>query len=264
MTNELKIKEVFQGLTIIERDGEPWFFSSEVYKFLGYNWESGAKALRKYVDEEDKLCVEFNDLDGLDFDLSKLDRSNSKARRVTLISEAGLYSLTLRAHTPLAKQFSSFVTHEVLPHIRKYGMYVSEQLLKDNKMLQEQLTMYKQANEQQQIIMQQSQRLLDSMNDIVKNMTPFYNLADKCLKVEEQCITTTDIGKKLNMSARKINTILLGLGIIKPDGKRGYCLVEPNEELLVCKDVTSEDKTFTRWYWTLKGEQFVIDTIENL
>ena len=45
-------------------------------------------------------------------------------QKMTIISEAGLYSLTLRSRSPEAKSFKRWVTHEVLPSIRKTGGYL--------------------------------------------------------------------------------------------------------------------------------------------
>lgn len=45
-----------------------------------------------------------------------------------LVSESGLYLLTFRSYKPEAKQFRRWVTHEVLPDIRKHGMYMSDKL----------------------------------------------------------------------------------------------------------------------------------------
>ena len=46
-------------------------------------------------------------------------------RKLTIINESGLYSLILRSHKPDAKAFKKFVTSEVLPSIRKRGVYVA-------------------------------------------------------------------------------------------------------------------------------------------
>ena len=46
-------------------------------------------------------------------------------QEMTIVSEAGLYSLILRSRKPEAKAFKRWVTHEVLPSIRKTGAYLS-------------------------------------------------------------------------------------------------------------------------------------------
>lgn len=50
---------------------------------------------------------------------------------MTVISEPGLYSLILRSRKPEAKAFKRWVTHEVLPSIRKHGMYATPATIDD-------------------------------------------------------------------------------------------------------------------------------------
>lgn len=50
-------------------------------------------------------------------------------QEMTVISEPGLYSLILRSRKPEAKTFKRWVTHEVLPSIRRHGMYATESVV---------------------------------------------------------------------------------------------------------------------------------------
>ena len=79
---------------------------------LGYSDTFGA--LKKHVDNEDKQNCQ-ND-------------SFETPRGLTIINEAGVYSLIFSSKLPSAKQFKHWVTHEVLPDIRKHGMYMSDKL----------------------------------------------------------------------------------------------------------------------------------------
>lgn len=47
-------------------------------------------------------------------------------QKINIINEPGLYSLILRSRKPEAKQFKRWVTHEVLPEIRRTGKYDEE------------------------------------------------------------------------------------------------------------------------------------------
>ena len=49
---------------------------------------------------------------------------DTKVQEMMIVSEAGLYSLILRSRKPEAKAFKRWVTHEVLPSIRKTGAYL--------------------------------------------------------------------------------------------------------------------------------------------
>ena len=96
----------------VEVDGEPWFVGKDVAQALGYN--DTDQALRKHVDDEDKL--------------TRLFDGSGQGRSMTTINESGLYSLVLSSKLPGAKKFKRWVTAEVLPTIRKTGGY---QLPKD-------------------------------------------------------------------------------------------------------------------------------------
>lgn len=80
---------------------------------LGYT--NASKAISDHVDSEDKLNNE---------SLSSLGQ-----RGGWLVNESGLYSLVLSSKLPTAKEFKRWVTHEVLPQIRKHGAYMTQQTL---------------------------------------------------------------------------------------------------------------------------------------
>ena len=113
--NELKIfkNEAFGEIRTIEVNSESWFVVKEVAEILGY--ANPSKALSDHVDEEDKLNNE---------SLSSLGQ-----RGGWLINESGLYSLILSSKLPTAKAFKRWVTSEVLPSIRKHGLYATDELL---------------------------------------------------------------------------------------------------------------------------------------
>lgn len=111
MGNELSIFD-FNGMgvrVIKDSSGEPWFVAKDVADILGYS--NPSKAIADHVDDDDKLNNET---------LSSLGQ-----RGGWLINESGVYSLILRSNMPKAKAFKRWVTHEVLPEIRKTGAYVA-------------------------------------------------------------------------------------------------------------------------------------------
>ncbi len=100
--------EEFGQVRSIMIDGVPYFVGKDVADILGY--ANPSKALSDHVDEEDKLNNE---------SLSSLGQ-----RGGWVINESGLYSLILSSKLPAAKKFKRWVTSEVLPSIRKQGMYI--------------------------------------------------------------------------------------------------------------------------------------------
>ena len=88
-------------------DGEPWFVAADVCTALGYS--RVADALR--IPDPDDLAAHFvRGDDGLE-------------RPGQILNEAALYSLILRSNRPDAKRFKRWITHDVLPAIRKTGSY---------------------------------------------------------------------------------------------------------------------------------------------
>ena len=107
--NELrtfKNDEFGEVRTLVIND-EPWFVGKDVAEILGY--VRTADAVRKHVDEEDKLTRHFED--------------SGQNREMYIINESGLYALILSSKLPAAKKFKRWVTSEVLPSIRKTGSY---------------------------------------------------------------------------------------------------------------------------------------------
>lgn len=90
---------------VIMRDGEPWFVGKDVCRVLEYS--NSRDALAKHVDDEDKGVAKLDTLGG--------------SQKLTIINESGLYALIFGSKLESAKQFKRWVTHEVLPSIRKTG-----------------------------------------------------------------------------------------------------------------------------------------------
>lgn len=101
------------GIRTLTIGTEPYFVGKDVAQVLGYR--DTADALKKHVDEEDKLTRQFAD--------------SGQRREMKIINESGLYSLILGSKLPEAKRFKRWVTSEVLPSLRRNGMYAMDELL---------------------------------------------------------------------------------------------------------------------------------------
>ena len=106
--NELQIfnNPEFGKMRSIQIDGEPWFVGKDVAAALGY--ENTRDALARHVDDEDKNTVAIHD--GI--------QGNPN---MVIINESGVYALIFGSKLESAKRFKHWVTHEVLPSIRKPG-----------------------------------------------------------------------------------------------------------------------------------------------
>ena len=112
--NQLQIFEnpEFGAVRTVEIDGEPWLVGKDVAEALGYT--NPQKAIRDHVDDEDKGVNESFTVNGT---------------QGILINESGLYSLVLSSKLPTARKFKHWVTSEVLPSLRRHGLYAADELL---------------------------------------------------------------------------------------------------------------------------------------
>lgn len=109
----------FGSIRVVTQNGEPWFIGKDVAEILGYS--NSRKALADHVDDDDKGVTKCDTLGG--------------TQELTVINESGLYSLVLRSQMPEARQFKRWITHDVIPAIRKHGIYATpdtvEKMLED-------------------------------------------------------------------------------------------------------------------------------------
>lgn len=107
--NQLKIFEnqAFGAVRTVEIDGEPWMVAKDIADALGY--VNSRDAIAKQVNEEDKGVAKCDTLGG--------------PQDMVVINESGLYALIMGSTLPSARQFKHWVTHDVLPAIRKHGYY---------------------------------------------------------------------------------------------------------------------------------------------
>ena len=118
--NELQIFEnaEFGQIRTVTIDEEVWFVGKDVAEALGYS--NSSKAVSVHVGEEDRI------LKVLEADSQN---GNVVKTQTALINESGLYALIFGSKLESAKRFKHWVTSEVLPSIRKHGVYAVDELL---------------------------------------------------------------------------------------------------------------------------------------
>lgn len=115
--NEVKLfkNEEFGQVRMVLVEDEPYFVGKDVAEALGY--ADPSSAVSKNVDAEDKTTL-----------LLEQDGSNYKSK-TTVISESGLYALIFGSKLESAKKFKHWVTSEILPSIRKHGIYATDNVI---------------------------------------------------------------------------------------------------------------------------------------
>ena len=125
--------EAFGDVRVLDRDGEPWFVAKDVCSCLELG--NVGQAL-SYLDDDEKSSIDPNIITAdVGFDAmmkdahtpmrSVIPEAGRGGRPLSLVSEPGLYSLILRSRKPEAKAFKRWVTHDVIPSIRKRGLYAT-------------------------------------------------------------------------------------------------------------------------------------------
>ena len=118
MINELQVFS-YEGSEIrtVQLGGEPWWVLKDICDVLEL---SNPSMIADRLDDDEKTKVEPKQYLG--------SRSNEPA---TVISESGLYNVILLSRKPEAKKFKRWITHEVLPNIRKLVAYVTSDKLEE-------------------------------------------------------------------------------------------------------------------------------------
>ena len=128
----------FGAVRVVDVNGEPWFVAKDVCECLDIGNSRDAVAA---LDEDEK------GVDSID--------TPGGAQEMSIISEPGLYSLILRSRKPEAKAFKRWITHEVLPAIRKTGGYGQWNLPRVPKSFPDALRMIADIEEEKQLALEQ-------------------------------------------------------------------------------------------------------------
>ena len=248
--NEIQIfkNSQFGEVRSVVKGGEPWFIAKDVCDCLGIN--NPTVAVSRLDDDERAK-----------FNLGRQGETN-------VINEYGLYGLVLASRKPEAKEFKRWVTHDVIPAIRKTGMYMTDNAI-DNilgnpdafiKVLSE----YKKVQDENKALAMQNAR----QEQLIGELKPKADYTDLILK-NRSLVTITQIAKDYGMSGQAMNKILHNLGIIyNQSGQwllyskhqaKGYTHSETVN--IVHSDGREDVKMNTKW--TQKGRLFLYNTLKK-
>lgn len=248
--NELKIfeNEQFGTIRTVEIDNTPYFVGKDVAEILGY--ERADNAIRTHVDDEDKLMHQIS--------------ASGQGRNMTVINESGLYSLILSSKLPKAKEFKRWVTSEVLPAIRKHGVYAVDEVLENPDMLISALQALKAEKEK-------AKRLTETLavqEQQIAELQPKASYYDVVLNCKD-LVSVTEIAKDYGRSAKWLNEKLHELGIQFKQGGKIWLLYQKYAEKGYTSTKTQtyngtdgEIHTKVHTYWTQKGRLFIYDCLK--
>ena len=193
--SELKVfqNEEFGAVRTMTINGEPYFVGKDVADILGYS--NTRDALSKHVDNEDKNTVAIHD--GIQGNPNQV-----------VINESGLYSLILSSKLPTAKRFKRWVTSEVLPSIRKHGVYAVDEVLKDPDILITALQALKAEREANRSLHEQVAIKTQQIAELQPKAS-YYDLVLSC----RDTLPISIIAKDYGWSAKKMNKFLHEQGV---------------------------------------------------
>ena len=228
--------------------GQPYFVGKDVAGILGY--ANTRKALIDHIDEEDKDDVTIRDAIG-------------RNQTMTAINESGLYSLILSSKMPNAKKFKRWVTNEVLPAIRKHGLYVTDDLIADPDLAIAAFTALKEEREKNKELMAAvaiGQQQIAEM----KPKATYYDVVLKC----RDAVNISVIAKDYGWSAMRMNEYLHEKGIQFKQGDIWllYQKYAPNGYTKTNTHIYEDSKgiqhTKVHTKWTQKGRLFIYEQLK--
>lgn len=222
-------------------DGEPYFVGKDAAKILGY--ARPAKAVMDHVDGDDRTTKIVNK--------SQLSQNGTGFINVDLVSESGLYSLIFASKLSTAKEFKHWVTHEVLPSIRKHGAYMTSEKIEE--VLTNPDTLIRLA---QQLKAEKEGRLIAEQR--VNELTPKATYYDQVL-ASKSSVTITQIAKDYGMSGAGMNAKLHAMKVIYRQGSTWLIYAKyqklgwTSSETIVVNKADGTKKAVMHTKWTQKG-----------
>lgn len=222
--------------TFLEND-VPYFVANDVAKTLGYKNPS------KATNDHCKKAIETWGNDSL-----------GRRQKFKIIPESDVYRLIIKSNLPSAEKFESWVMEEVLPQIRKHGMYATDDLLNNPDLLIEVATKLKE---------ERTLRLVAEQK--VAEMQPKVNYHDIIL-ANKSVTPISFIAKNYGMSAMQMNKLLHDFGIQYRQGKAWLLYAKYQSEgytHIEMVPVQGTDNLKPIMKWTQKGHLFLYNFLKE-
>mgnify|MGYP003250300630 FL=1 len=241
--NELQVfqNKQFGNLEILSIEGKEWFPAIQVAEILGY------ANPRDAISRHTKLKGVVNH-DVL---------SNGGVQSKKFIDEGNLYRLITRSKLPQADEFEEWVFEDVLPSIRKHGLYatdnVIEQTIQNPDYIIHVLTEFKKEREGRLVAEQQVNEL--------KPKATYYDLVLQ----NKSLLSVSKIAKDYGMSARSLNKLLHSLGVQYKQGDIWllYAKYQDKGYTHTSTYALDEEHSKVTTKWTQKGRLFIYELLKD-
>lgn len=245
MTNLQAFNFEEQEVRTLTVNNEPYFVGKDIAEILGYS--NASKAVMNHVDLEDKKFEM----------IAHSQNGNVSETKTAIINESGLYSLILKSKLPAAKKFKRWVTSEVLPTIRKHGMYATENTIE--QLLSDPDTAIKLL---EKIKVEREQRLIAEQR--VNELQPKATYYDLILQ-NKTLLSVTQIAKDYGMSATALNKMLSDFGIQFKQGGT-WLLYQKHADKGYTQSTThiiDDERSSLLTKWTQKGRLFIYEALKD-
>ncbi|MEK0285956.1 phage antirepressor [Caldifermentibacillus hisashii] len=145
-------------------NNEPWFVAKDVAKILGFDH---TPTMTRTLEDDEKGV--------------HIIHTPGGEQQMTIINEPGLYSAILKSRKPEAKEFKRWVTHEVIPAIRKHGAYMTPEMIE--KVLLNPDTIIQLATN----LKEEQQRRI-SAEKVIEQQKPLVDFAESCMASEKSLL----------------------------------------------------------------------------
>ena len=250
MSNDIMVfsNANFGEIRTLTMDGEPWFIGKDVAEKLGY--AEPRSAVSKRVDKEDRGVAKMETPSGV--------------QEMTIINESGLYSLIIGSKLPSARKFKRWVTSEVLPAIRKHGMYAVDDLIANPELAIQAFTALKEEREKRKALETQAAAQAKQIEEMQPKVTN-YDIVLNC----KDLVSVNTIAKDYGKSAIWLNKWLHDHGIQYRQGKvwilyqkyakKGYA----KSRTRTFSDSDGGNHARVHTYWTQVGRIFIYDLLKE-
>lgn len=229
-------------------NGEVMFVANDIATILGYS--NPRDAINKHVDDEDKGVAKCDTLGGV--------------QDLTIINESGLYSLILSSKMPNARKFKRWVTAEVLPAIRRHGMYATEELIANPDLAIAAFQALK-AEREKRIALEEAVAVQAQQIAELKPKATYYDVVLKC----KDAVNISVIAKDYGWSAQRMNEYLHQKGVqykqadiwllYQKHAGCGYTKTNTH----VYEDTCGREHTKVHTKWTQKGRLFIYGLLKS-
>ena len=242
------MNEVFnfhgQEVRTVTIDNDPYFSNADVCKILDIN--NPSQALKR-LKQDGVITNEV--IDGL-----------GRKQDMKFVSESNLYKLIFQSKKKEAEAFTDWVTSEVLPAIRKHGLYAIDDLLNNPDMA---IAALQKLKEERRLRLQ-AQEEIAQKNQIIQELQPKASYYDLVLQ-NKSLVAISVIAKDYGMSATKLNKILHELKVQYKQGNTWLLYQKYAGKGYTQSKTHTIDADYSKMhtYWTQKGRLFLYDLLKN-